>query len=188
MAEIVLFHHAGGLTGGVIELADALREVGHTVHTPDLFAGAHFPNPVDGVAWAESLGEAELAARARAFVDTLNTAELVYGGLGIGSARAAEQVLLRPGALAAFFLYACVDPGYWHKRWPADVPAQAHLCEDDAWRDPATEEGFIARIPGSELFTYPGNSHLYAEPGQPDYDAEVTRIVTSSVIDYLAEL
>ncbi|WP_422936324.1 hypothetical protein [Sinomonas sp. P47F7] len=38
MAEVVLFHHALGLTPGVVEFADGLRRSG-TVHTPDLFEG-----------------------------------------------------------------------------------------------------------------------------------------------------
>ena len=36
MAEVVLFHHAQGLTPGLIAFADELRRAGHTVHTPDL--------------------------------------------------------------------------------------------------------------------------------------------------------
>jgi dienelactone hydrolase len=42
MAEVVLFHHALGLTPGVVAFADALRATGHTVHTPDLFGGRTF--------------------------------------------------------------------------------------------------------------------------------------------------
>ena len=39
MAEVVLFHHAQGLTSGVVAFADELRRAGHTVHTPDLLDG-----------------------------------------------------------------------------------------------------------------------------------------------------
>jgi len=35
MAEVVLFHHAQGLTQGVVAFADELCRAGHTVHTPD---------------------------------------------------------------------------------------------------------------------------------------------------------
>ena len=34
MAEVVLFHHAQGLTPGVVAFADELRFAGHIVHTP----------------------------------------------------------------------------------------------------------------------------------------------------------
>jgi dienelactone hydrolase len=39
VAEVVLFHHAQGLTPGVAAFADGLRSAGHIVHTPDLFDG-----------------------------------------------------------------------------------------------------------------------------------------------------
>ena len=42
MAEVVLFHHAQGLTPGVAAFADELRRAGHTVHAPDLFEGRTF--------------------------------------------------------------------------------------------------------------------------------------------------
>ena len=40
MAEVVFFHHAQGLTPGVVALADELRGAGCMVHTPDLFEAA----------------------------------------------------------------------------------------------------------------------------------------------------
>lgn len=42
MAEVVLFHHAQGLTPGVSAFADKLRHEGHIVHTPDLSDGYTF--------------------------------------------------------------------------------------------------------------------------------------------------
>jgi dienelactone hydrolase len=36
MVEVLLFHHAQGLTPGVTAFADELRTAGHVVHTPDL--------------------------------------------------------------------------------------------------------------------------------------------------------
>src|SRR5439155_387965 len=40
MAEVVVFHHALGLTDPVRRFAAALRDAGHTVRTPDLYDGA----------------------------------------------------------------------------------------------------------------------------------------------------
>jgi dienelactone hydrolase len=39
MAEVVVFHHALGLTERVRRFAAALRDAGHTVHAPDLYDG-----------------------------------------------------------------------------------------------------------------------------------------------------
>ncbi|WP_219927152.1 hypothetical protein [Prauserella shujinwangii] len=56
MAEVLLFHHALGLTPGVRAFADRLRAEGHVVHTPDLFDGQVFAELAEGVDFAERLG------------------------------------------------------------------------------------------------------------------------------------
>jgi len=56
MAEVVLFHHALGLTPGVVAFADELRRAGHTVHTPDLFDGRTFATIEEGMGYAEKIG------------------------------------------------------------------------------------------------------------------------------------
>jgi dienelactone hydrolase len=189
MAEIVLFHHAGGLTDGVLSFAQTLKDAGHTVHAPDLFDGRTFTDVRDGVAYAQSqsLGEETFAARAAEIVTPLGT-DLVYGGMSMGAARAAEQVLERPGAKGAFFLYGAIAPSWWEATWPADVPTQAHVTEGDEWREPEAEEEYVADIPGAELFVYPGSGHLFAEPGHPDYDEETARLATDRVLSFLAAL
>jgi hypothetical protein len=48
MAEIVLFHHAQGLTLGVNAFAGELHRAGHAVHTPDLFEGRTFDTVEEG--------------------------------------------------------------------------------------------------------------------------------------------
>jgi dienelactone hydrolase len=56
MAEVVLFHHAQGLTDGVRSFADQLRAAGHVVHTPDLYDGATFADLDAGVGHAREIG------------------------------------------------------------------------------------------------------------------------------------
>lgn len=185
MAEVVFFHHSGGLTAGVRSFADTLRAAGHTVHTPDLFEGATFADVADGVAHVESLGEATFARRAADAVRRL-PADVVYGGASFGAARAAEQVLTRPGARAAFFLYGAVAPSWWDATWPAGIPAQAHQAEVDPWREPDAEEEFLATVPGAELFVYPVTGHLFAEPGHPDHDAAAAALATERILAFLA--
>lgn len=185
MAEVVFFHHSGGLTAGVTSFADTLRAAGHTVHTPDLFDGRTFAEVSDGVAFADSLGEETFARRAAAAVTDLPV-EVVYGGASFGAARAAEQVLSRPGARSAFFLYGAVAPSWWDATWPQGVPAQAHQAEGDPWRELETEQEFLAAVPDAELFVYPIGGHLFAEAGHPDYDATSAELATRRVLAFLA--
>ncbi|ANC30272.1 dienelactone hydrolase family protein [Isoptericola dokdonensis] len=187
MAEIVLFHHALGVTAGVRTFADALRGGGHVVHLPDLFDGLTFGTVEDGVAHAGVVGEDVLAEQAAAYVDTL-PAQIVYGGMSMGAARAAEGVLRRPGARAAFFLSGAVAPSWWDAMWPDDVPSQAHVAADDPWREPEAEDEYVSAVAGGELFVYPGSGHLFAEPGHPDHDAEAAALATARVLELLGTL
>jgi dienelactone hydrolase len=187
MAEIVLFHHAGGLTEGVDAFAQTLRDAGHTVLTPDLFEGRTFADVREGVAYAQSLGEETFAARAAEIVAPM-AAGLVYGGMSMGAARAAEQVLARPGARGAFFLYGAIAPSWWGTTWPAGVPSQAHVTDGDEWREPDAEAEYLAQVPGGELFVYPGSGHLFAEPGHPDHDEGAALLATTRVLSFLSTL
>ena len=42
MAELLIFHHAQGLTPGVRAFGERMAAAGHTVHVPDLFDGRTF--------------------------------------------------------------------------------------------------------------------------------------------------
>ncbi len=185
MAEVVFFHHSGGLTAGVETLAETLRAAGHTVHAPDLFDGRTFDDVSEGVAFVDSSGEEIFAQRAAAAVEGLPR-EVVYGGASFGAARAAEQVLTRPGALGAFFLYGAVAPSWWGAAWPVGVPAQAHQAEVDPWREVDAEQEFVATVPEAELFLYPVTGHLFAEAGHPDHDPASAELATQRILEFLA--
>ncbi len=95
MAEVLLFHHALGLTPGVHAFADSLRQAGHTVHTPDLFDGRTFDDIKSGVGYAQEVGFEEVRARGdRAAAD-------------LPANRGVRRVLARRGAGPA----ARPDPG-----------------------------------------------------------------------------
>ena len=82
MSEILLFHHAQGLTPGITAFAERLRAAGHTVHVPDLVDGRTFDSIEAGMAYVEELGfgEGDVEA-ARALVAESGTAELfLYPG------------------------------------------------------------------------------------------------------------
>ena len=55
MADVLLFHHAHGLTDGVRAFADRLRADGHVVVVPDLYAGRVFSTVEEGVAQIPSV-------------------------------------------------------------------------------------------------------------------------------------
>lgn len=187
MVEILLFHHAGGLTPGVTAFADDLRAAGHTVHTPDLFEGRTFGAVEDGVAYAQSLPDGELEARAGAAAAGLPD-NIVYAGMSMGCVRATVQLLARPGARAALFLYGAVTPAWFDATWPDGLPAQSHQMTDDPWRDADDDSAFVDDVPGGELFLYPGTGHLFLDRDHPDHDAEAAALATERVLEFLGTL
>jgi len=71
MTEVVVFHHALGLTPGVIDFAEAIASAGYEVHTPDLFDGKRFAEVEEGAAHAQSIGLGTIVERGMAAVEAL---------------------------------------------------------------------------------------------------------------------
>jgi dienelactone hydrolase len=195
MAEVVLFHHVQGLTEGMLAFADALRSGGHTVHAPDLFEGALPATVQDGIAHANELGEKTLAERADRVVADL-PAGLVFAGFSLGAATAQRYAQTRPGARGALLYEACLPlTGDWAiGPWPAGVPVQIHGMGADPFfalggdLDAARE--LVASIGPElgELFTYPGDRHLFTDSSLPSYDREATESVLQRSREFLARL
>lgn len=190
MAEILLLHHARGLTDGVRRFADVLRAAGHTVHTPDLYEGRLFDDTETGVAYMRELGQDVLAQRAVAAAADLPQSGLVYAGMSMGCGYATWLALKhRPGsARAMLFLFGAPDPQWFEAEWPAGLPAVAHQTLDDPWREAEADEGFRARVPGGELVDYPGSGHLFLDDSTDDYDQAAAEQATRHVIDWLREV
>ncbi len=99
-AEIVLFHHALGLTPGVVTFAERLRTAGHVVYTPDLHDERTFTELVDGVAYARNTGFNTIIERGVNTADRLPT-DLVYAGISLGVMPAQMLAQIRAGARGA---------------------------------------------------------------------------------------
>ncbi|HEX2090268.1 MAG TPA: dienelactone hydrolase family protein [Actinomycetota bacterium] len=188
MAEILLFHHAQGLTAGIRELADELRQAGHLVHTPDLFEGRTFETLDEGVAFAEENGFDEIIERGVRAADDL-PAGLVYAGFSLGVMPAQKLSQTRPGARGALFFESCVPPSYFGDRWPASVPVQIHAMDDDRFfvgeGDIDAARELVESADRAELFLYPGIKHLFADRSLPSYEAEAAALLKRRVLDFL---
>ena len=125
MAEVVLFHHAQGLTPGVVAFADELRRAGHIVHAPDLFEGRTFGTVEEGVAYARETGFAEVLERGVRAAEGLS-AESVYAGFSLGVMPAQRLAQTRPAARVALLFHACLPVSEFGPSWPDGVPVQVH--------------------------------------------------------------
>jgi dienelactone hydrolase len=191
MAEVVLFHHALGLTQGVQEFATALREAGHTVHTPDLFNGRTFGTIEDGVGYADEIGFGEVIERGVSSVADL-PADVVYAGFSLGVLPAQKLAQSRPGAWGALFFYSCVPPSEFGSGWPEDVPVQIHGMDSDPFfvgeGDIEAAREVVEASRSGELFLYPGDRHHFADSTLPTFDSDATELLRERVLAFLAGL
>ena len=191
MAEVLLFHHAQGLTAGCRSFADELRAAGHVVHAPDLYDGKTFASLADGIAYAGQVGFDTILERGRLAADDL-PGEIVYAGFSLGVMPAQMLAQTRPGAKGALLFHAAVPTSAFGGAWPAGVPLQIHIMDAD---EVAVSEGDldVARelagtIEGAELFLYPGDRHLFADSSLPGYDEAATTLLKERVLAFLDDL
>lgn len=187
---IVLFHHVAGPTPGMEALAERWRAGGHVVHTPDLFGGRTFGSVEEGFAFVQSIGGFdEVRTRAEAAAAELPE-RVVYAGVSMGVVAAMHVATRRPGAVAGIFLESFVDPEHVGP-WPADAPIQVHGMQDDEFfglEDLEPARDFAATRDDVEVFTYPGDQHLFVDSSLAAWDAAAAAQVDERVLAFLAGL
>lgn len=177
MAEVVLFHHALGLSQGVIALAEDLRAAGHLVHTPDLFAGPTFVTLDQGVQHAQEVGFGEIVQRGARAVDGLASG-LVYVGLSLGVLprstwlRRAPARRVRSSSMPACRVRNSVQPGgkicpRRSMQWTPARSALARVISRRPRRWPASRQmaGFSS-IPATHISFPTGRSRPLIQPQQ----------------------
>jgi len=187
MAEILLFHHALGLTPGCLAFAEDLRAAGHVVHTPDLYDGRTFATLDDGVGYAQRLGFNAIIARGEAAAGPLSQ-EIVYAGFSLGVMPAQKLAQTRAGARGALLLHSVVPLAEFGGRWPAGLALQIHTMADDLWGDVEVARAIAATVEDAQLFLYPGDRHLFTDSSLPDYDEDATTLVMQRVMDFLDDI
>jgi dienelactone hydrolase len=191
MAEVLLFHHALGLTPGIDRFAGTLREAGHAVHTPDLFEGRTFGSIPDGMGYVQEIGFGEVMARGRAAAEAL-PAELVYAGFSLGVVPAQLLAQTRPGARGALLCYSAVTMSEFGDGWPAGVPVQVHGMDADPYfvdeGDIDAAREIVASADDGELFVYPGDQHYFADSTLPSYRPEAAALLTERVLAFLGKI
>lgn len=188
MSQVLLFHHALGLTDGCRSFAARLQAAGHKVHTPDLYEGNVFSDLSAGVAHAEQIGFDTVIERGCAVAESLPT-ELVYVGLSLGVLPAQMLAQTRATARGAVFISGAVPPSEFGGAWPQGVPLQIHMMDADTL---VVEDGDLDvgrqladTDEGAQLYLYRGDQHLFIDSGLPDYDQTATELVTRRITAFL---
>jgi dienelactone hydrolase len=188
MAEVVLYHHAHGLTQGVEAFAAGLREAGHVVHVPDLYDGHAFGTLEEGLAYARETGFATLMERGVTAAGALG-GSLVYAGFSLGVMPAQRLAQTRAGAKGALLFHSCFPVSEFGDSWPASVPVQVHGMDADPFfagdGDLDAARALVASAGRAELFLYPGKEHLFADSSLPSYDQAAASLLTRRTLDFL---
>jgi dienelactone hydrolase len=190
MGEVVLFHHALGLTSGVTGFADELRGAGHTVHTPDLFEGNTFGSIDEGLGYVRGIGFGEIIGRGVTAAQEL-PANVVYAGFSLGVLPAQMLAQTKAGALGALLYYSCVPVAEFGAAWPDGVPVQVHGMDADPWfvgEDLDAAKALVAEAAQGELFLYSGDQHYFADATLPSYDAEAAALLLQRSLSLLGSV
>lgn len=187
MAEVLLFHHALGLTPGCLAFAGTLRAAGHRVHTPDLYEGRTFGTVDEGVAHAREAGFGTILERGRLAAEGMPD-ELVYAGFSLGAMPAQLLAQTRPGAKGALLCHAAIPTDEFGGPWPDGLPLQIHTMADDELGDVDIARQLAETIPSAELFVYPGDRHLFSDSSSADYDEAAAALLEERVLRFLERL
>lgn len=189
-SELVIFHSAYGLRPALLDWAERLRALGHTLHTPDLYDGEVFTDRMDAIRKIQEVGWDGLLDRARASVANLPD-NVIYAGFSNGGACAELLAATRPGARGAILMHAPLmvrDLGW--KDWPSGVPVQVHFAKGDPLRNEAVIESLATRVRAAgasfEEHLYEASGHLFADPAMPAYDAAAAEQMFQRVVEFLA--
>ena len=158
------------------------------MHAPDLYEGRVFDTLDEGMAHLQAVGFEEVRRRGVRAADGLPDA-IVYAGFSLGAMPAQELAQTRPGAVAAVLCESCAPPSTFGTDWPAGVPVQVHGMDADpifaGEGDLEAARALVEEADGGELFLYPGDVHLFADPSLPTFDGEAASALTHRVLELL---
>ncbi|MDW3213945.1 MAG: dienelactone hydrolase family protein [Ilumatobacteraceae bacterium] len=185
MVDVIVFHHALGVTAGVRAFADRLMAAGHRVMVPDLYDGETLDTIEAGVGHAEAIGFDTIIDRGVAVVTATDEPFVTIGfSLGVLPAQSLAQTHRR--AVGAVLCHAAIPLGTFADDWPEGVALQLHNAPDDSWGDLDEAQALAAAVPGAELFRYDTARHLVADSSVDDYDADIAEQIIDRTLMLLA--
>lgn len=189
MARILLLHSMYGLRPAVRAAADRLREAGHEVHIPDLYAGRVTADAEEGAAIKDEIGREKLLKRAVAVAAPLSDEGLVYAGFSLGGSIAQNLALADKQSRGLLLLHGTSD---LPDDAATDIPVQLHVADPDPYETDDWINAWYLRMRRAgadvEIYRYRGAGHLFTDPGLPDHDAQAAERTWSIALDFLAGL
>ena len=185
MADIVLFHSSLGLREVEREAAARLRNWGHRVTLPDLYAGRTADSTDEGLQLMADIGWPTICQRARAALDDVPVTAVLFG-MSMGAGVVAEIWPERLATEAIILLHglAAIPDGVR----PA-TPITVHVADPDPFAPQDEIKRWQARAAAASLCAdvvpYPGAGHFFADPTLPDYSPAATSAAWACLADFL---
>jgi dienelactone hydrolase len=168
--------------------ADRLRDGGHRVITPDLYAGAVAETLEEGFALRDRIGRDVVLARAGEALGDLRSGG-VLAGMSMGAAAAQRLGVADPRVSGLLLLHGI---GTLPEKATVGLPIQVHVMAGDPFTTDADVAEWSAGMNGLgtafEVFRYEGGGHLYTDADLPDYHGASAEITYERCLDFLAHL
>lgn len=193
MAQILLFHSALGVRAGITALEDVLCEAGHDVTVVDQYEGRTYDSYDEAMAHVDAVGMPALMHGALGH-STDVPGRFVAVGFSNGACMAQYVAAKRPkDARGVVMIGGGVPMRILDLPWPKGVPGQIHVTKGDPWSEPEANDEVVADAEQAgghvELFTYPGDGHLFNDEQMPDeYQPAEAELLHERVVEFISRL
>lgn len=171
-------------------MVSLLEKAGHDVLTPDLFDGKTFQTIEEGLDYFDKIGTDTVFHKAQEACKDLTEFSVI--GYSLGAMLAQEKLQTNQNISAAFLVHSVVEPAYLSGDFPATTPVHVFAMAEDPF---FKEDGGVQLLeklqtqnPHLTAHIYAGKGHLFTEPDQHEYDAELTKILENTVLSELEKL
>ena len=169
------------------DMSEAMQDTdGEPMPGPETAPENH-PVTVESLAFAEGAGFETLVGRGVAAADAIRP-DVVYAGFSFGVMPAQQLAQTRAGARGALLMCSCLPATEFGDGWPDGVPVQVHAKDADPFfaEDMEAARELADSTADADLYLYPGEQHLFADPSLPAYDPEAAGLLTERVLAFLA--
>lgn len=189
MTTVAIFHHALGITDGLVALGDRVESFGCTVALPDLFGGSRPSSLEDGIELIDGIGMEAIGQRGVDAVAQLDH-DLVVVGFSVGVVPAQRLAQTDPRVVGAVLCDAALPLGVFGDEWPCRVPVRIHLVDGDpfAAEDLDAARDIARQAVDGELIVHSGSGHLVTDPAAEAHDPALAERILDEVVSFVAEL
>ncbi|MDZ4170520.1 MAG: dienelactone hydrolase family protein [Methanobacteriaceae archaeon] len=189
MANIIIFHSVLGITRGIVDFSEKLKEKGHQVFAVDLYNGKSFDDMQEAFDYFLSIGIPEMVDRTIKYTKDLPH-DAIYIGFSNGGSSAMLLAGTKPGAKGCILLHAALPiKELGIENWPSNVPVEVHYAKVDPWKDEKNVAKLTNDIKNSgasyQYYEYSLEGHLFTDAEMHEYNKESADLLFERVLSFI---